>query len=59
MNEHEDEPGHICLVLVRTRFRAGRPLRVIHLHWPRKDIVNCENARETVQEHQEPGEAHA
>jgi hypothetical protein len=48
----EEEPWHICLVLVRTRRRAGRPLRVIH----RKDIVRCESTREVIQER---GEDHA
>jgi hypothetical protein len=52
----EEEPWHICLVLVRTRRRAGRPLRVIHLYWPRKDIVRCESTREVIQER---GEDHA
>ncbi len=47
-----DRPGHICLVLVRTRNRAGKPVRVIHLHVPRKDIVNCEQVRNVIQRHE-------
>jgi hypothetical protein len=41
------KPAHLCIVIGR-RIRPGKPYRVWHWHWPKTDIVNCENAKEAL-----------
>lgn len=50
-----DDRRYICLVLVRSRIFGRRKgaIRVIHLHWPRADIVNCAQVRKVVREHEQ------
>lgn len=48
----EQDREYFCLVFARTRRRQGKPVRVIHLHFPRRDIVNCTKVRDTVAGHE-------